>query len=284
MERATPSPGAATSSAPTGRLARRPAAGSVDSRSSFSMYIAEILRFRRLTRVEETRLARKAQSDPRAQNRLVQANLGFVITVAKEFRGRGLPFEDLVSEGNLGLIEAARRFDPGRGAKFITYAAWWIRKAMWKAVAEQSRSIHVSDYQRRQARQGSTEGHESDGRRSTWFQAGAECSAGSLRMLSLDAGLGEVDGPVLGDRLAAASPDPETEVMERALLGRLQSAMSSLSPRERAILSHRFGLGEQDAMTLRRVGALLGLSHERVRQLEQQAKRQIRRILAGPCR
>lgn len=227
-------------------------------------YLTDISRFTRLSPAEERDLARGGRlCDEAGRDALVHANLSFVVRIAMDYRHLGLPFEDLLNEGNLGLLEAARRFDAGRGARFITYAVWWIRKAMLRAVGANSTLVHVSSYHVRQRRFGG------DG---SWRP----------HTLSIHEPAGHDSGIPLGDRL----PDERQEPPEQGLIRRdnlriLNRALASLSPQEAKVLTARFGLDGRPPETLRQVGATMGLCRERVRQIEKRALRQVRDAFAG---
>ncbi|MGD8375712.1 MAG: sigma-70 family RNA polymerase sigma factor [Acidobacteriota bacterium] len=259
-------------------------------RSGLGLYLSEVRRYSRLDRVTERRVA-GGLPDRRARNRLVEANLGFVVSIAKEYRNRGLPFEDLISEGNVGLIEAARRFDPGNGTKFITYAVWWIRKAILAALAEHSLVVRVTSYERRRLRRASGKPAPSTtvrGRRPAHLDdPGVAVAGGGGSLLerygavSLDAAVGQDGETSLGDFLPAGGDDPETEVSRKLMLACLDRALTYLSRRKRRILVSRFGLDGGDPQSLREVARGLGLSRERVRQVELDARKELLRRCGG---
>lgn len=212
---------------------------------------------------------------------LAQSCLGYVVRTAREFRGYGVPLEDLVNEGNVGLLEAARRFDAGRGTRFLTYARWWIRKAILQALDEQARVVRVPSYQIRKSRE--NRALESALARHVGRAAGvAEISErhGALkhREISLD------ERPHGGDRNALAEilrdergSDPERSLIHKQSLCVIQDAWVLLTERQRKVLSRRFGLTGEPILSLKAIGRTMDLSHERVRQIEMEAIARIRR-------
>ncbi|HEV8334906.1 MAG TPA: RNA polymerase sigma factor RpoD/SigA [Candidatus Polarisedimenticolia bacterium] len=236
-----------------------------------------------------------AASDREAQASwdLVRSHLFFVVRVAKQYRHRGLPLEDLVSEGNLGLIEAARRFDPDRGVRFISWSVWWIRKAMRSALDRHSSLVRVPDHLLRDLRvvEGAARKlSERLARRADRGEIARETglppsAVERLQVIggsdaSLEESAGFREGRTLADRLSADSrTDPEQLFLrgqERALVS---GALFRLAEKERRVVALRFGLDGEEALTLKETGHRLGLSHERVRQIESCAKARLLRIL-----
>lgn len=194
----------------------------------------------------------------RGTDDLVCSSLGFVVQLARAYRNSGVPMEDLVSEGNLGLLEAARRYDPGRETKFITYASWWIRKAILQAVHGQSRLIAIPAYQRR--KDPAVRFHP--------------------RETSLDAPAGKRSTGTLLEVLADdRSLHPERLALDREWRRILEEGLRRLSSQELAVLVRRFGLDGRPCLTLKEAGNEMGLSRERVRQIEQAATRRLRRLI-----
>ncbi|MGD8375262.1 MAG: RNA polymerase sigma factor RpoD/SigA [Acidobacteriota bacterium] len=251
--------------------------------TTVALYLNDIRRFRVLSRSEEAILASQIQEGERSVNDLVEANLNFVIQLAKEYRNPAVPFEDLLNEGNIGLVEAARRFDPDRGTKFITYAAWWIRKAILQAIAEQSTLVRVPLYTQRRLRQLQ---RDEEAREHGGAPGRTQPALGSGDLLRAQVHQVSLEDPVGKDRegrLEDLLPDlrarsPETDVERQDEIASLRSAVRGLSATERQVISDRFGL-RGDSRTLQEIGQTLGLSRERVRQIERTAKLKLRRRL-----
>jgi RNA polymerase primary sigma factor len=236
-----------------------------------------------LSAEQERELAiRAAQGDEDAREQLIQANLRLVISIAKHYTGRGLSMIDLIQEGNLGLLRAAEQFDPNRGSRFSTYATWWIRQAISRALREQASLIRVPQHMMRilqQVRQASALLQQELGREPTVHEVAQrtklhpeqvrELMHAVAKPISLEMPISDSDGSVLGDIIAA-----ETEAeWERAI--DWESLMANLNEREKTVIRLRYGLGDEPPMTLEEVGQRLGLSKERVRQLESRAIRKM---------
>jgi RNA polymerase primary sigma factor len=266
-------------------------------------YLQAIALIPRLSADAERALAERIQRerDEDALRRLVEANLRFVVSYAKRYRGLGVPFLDLIHEGNLGLMEAARRFDPGRKVKFITYAVWWVRQAILQALSDQSRAFSLpaklSGVAARFGREVAQLSEALDRTPTAAEIAGdlkiSEAEVGVLsrisgRDVSLSDRLGgawgdEADGPELGETLEQASvPAVEAQLMREALAEQIAAALAELDDREREVLRLRHGLdGGGEARTLQDVGDRLGLTRERIRQIEARAKDKMRRTQKG---
>ena len=273
-------------------MARRNGDASADA-ETLRAYLREIGRIPRLTVEEEQALAvRVREGDEAAHSRLVEANLRFVVSVAKRYRGLGVPFLDLIHEGNLGLIEAARRFDPARHVKFITYAVWWVRQAILHLLSDQTRIVSLPDKLSGPASRLAS--HvlrlSSELNRSPTTHELAEdmdisdADADALiRLGGEDVSLndrigGDESGTEVGDLLAQQSVPPvDVELMHEATIEQLRRAMHDLDPRERDVMELRFGLRGDDPRTLQEIGDLLDVSRERVRQIESRAMRKLRR-------
>jgi RNA polymerase primary sigma factor len=250
---------------------------SEDEASTLAAYLREIAKLPRLTVDEERSLGARIQSDrsdaahdaaeagkghePReaheALTRLVEANLRFVVSYAKRYRGLGVSFLDLIHEGNLGMIEAARRFDPTRNVKFITYAVWWIREAMMHVLAEQTRAFSFPPK-----------------------LFAVLHSGGSDVSLSDPVAPARHDEPSrdLADVLAQDGvPAIEDEMIHQADLDELAAALLDLDCKEREVVRLRFGLQDDEPRTLQEIGDRLHLSRERIRQIESRAKDKLRR-------
>ena len=259
-------------------------------------YLRAIARLPRLTAEEEQELGRRIQhdNDQNALRRLVEGNLRFVVSYAKRYRGLGVSFLDLIHEGNLGLMEAARRFDPGRNVKFITYAVWWIRQALTHALSAQARAFSlpqkVSGAAARLTRE-VAELTEQLERAPTSSEIAAdtemsEADVASLmrlgaRDVSLNDRLGlehDDNGPELGDLIESPAPPIEDDLVRQSMVDRVRAALSELDDKEREIVELRFGLDRDGEMrTLQEIGESLHLSRERIRQIEARAKDKLRR-------
>lgn len=257
---------------------------------SLSSYLKEIRDIPVLTREQEQALAREViGGSPEAMDKLIRSNLKYVVSVANKYKGCGLSLLDLINEGNIGLIQAAKRFDPDKGVKFITYGVWWIRQSIMHALAEQSGTVRLpikqagklykigEKYQElRQAR-----GREptTDELAKALGQTAEEIDT-ILRVyrnhLSLDAPVTEGEDTRYLDLLESKDMPSVEEGMVRSSLSRdVAALLEELSPREREILRMRFGF-EGDPMTLEEIGKKVGLSRERIRQIETKAKRRLR--------
>ena len=258
-------------------------------------YLRGIARLPRLTAAEEQELGRRVQrdNDHDALRRLVEGNLRFVVSYAKRYRGLGVSFLDLIHEGNLGLMEAARRFDPDRNVKFITYAVWWIRQALTHALSAQTRAFSVpqkvSGAAARLTREVAELTEELErAPTSSEIAADARMSESDVatllklgtRDVSLSDRLGAVDdeGPELGEIIESPSPPIEDDLVRQSMVERVRAALSELDDKEREIVELRFGLDRDGEMrTLQEIGDELHLSRERIRQIEARAKEKLRR-------
>jgi len=259
-------------------------------------YLRAIAKLPRLSPEEEQALGRCIQrdNDPAALRRLVEGNLRFVVSYAKRYRGLGVSFLDLIHEGNLGLMEAARRFDPERNVKFITYAVWWIRQALTHALSAQTRAFSlpqkVSGAAARLTREVAelTEQLER-APTSSEIAAGTEMSEADVaalmrlgaRDVSLSDRLGvehDDSGPELGDLIESPSPPIEDDLVRQSMVERVRAVLSELDDKEREVVELRFGLDRDGEMrTLQEIGEALHLSRERIRQIEARAKEKLRR-------
>jgi RNA polymerase primary sigma factor len=232
--------------------------------TTLTVYLREIAKLPRLTVDQERELGHRIRDDrdDDAVVRLVEANLRFVVSYAKRYRGFGVSFLDLINEGNLGLIEAARRFDPERNVKFITYAVWWVREAVSHVLSEQTRAFSFPPKQ---------------------FAALYRGPDGADVSLSEPVGVGRFPNKAgasreLGDLIEQHDVTPIEEAMiHRADLDELVAALADLTGKEREVMRLRFGLEDDEPHTLQEIGDRLHLSRERVRQIESQAKDKLRR-------
>jgi RNA polymerase primary sigma factor len=270
--------------------------GDRDSDDSLKAYLRTIASLPRLTQEEEQDLARRVKrGDETALRRLVEGNLRFVVSYAKRYRGLGVPFLDLIHEGNLGLMEAARRFDPDRNVKFITYAVWWVRQAITHALSGQTRAFtlpqKLSAVAARFGREVSelteelqrvpTSREIADDLDISPGEAEALMRIGD-RDVSLSSHVGgedDAESPELVELLQQVTvPPPEEQMIHRQLHSDVQDALHELDEKEREVLELRFGLDRDgDPRTLQEVGDTLGLSRERIRQIESRAKDKLRR-------
>jgi RNA polymerase primary sigma factor len=258
---------------------------------SLDQYLREISVYPLIDRAEEARLARLIrEGEPDALERLVRSNLRFVVAVAKKYQNQGVSLSDLINEGNIGLIRAARKFDETKGIKFISYAVWWIRQAILQALAEQSRIVRVplsrAGAVHRIGRRSSAMTQEL-GREPTLQEIASELEvpedevshalAMSQVYLSLDAPLvpGE-DGQLLDYLSDQFSPGPDEEVYEDALKRSIDEALGTLSERESRVLRLYFGLGDAEPMTLEQIGEKFAITRERVRQIKEKALLRLR--------
>jgi len=249
---------------------------------ALQLFLREAGRHQLLTAPQEVELAKKIESgDLRAKQQMIQSNLRLVVSIAKNYRNQGLPFLDLIQEGTLGLIRAVEKFDWRRGFKFSTYATWWIRQAVARALADKARTIrmpvHIVERLQKMNR----------AERTLWTQLGREPTleeiaeeaslplqqardvrAAARASTSLDQPVGETEDAVLGDFVAGEGPLPEEEVETSLRSQALRAALEALSERERQVVILRYGLTDAEPKTLDEIGRRLGLTRERVRQIE----------------
>ena len=256
---------------------------------ALQLFLREAGRHPLLTPAQEVELAKLVETGDRdAKQRMIQANLRLVVSIAKNYRSQGLPFLDLIQEGTLGLIRAVEKFDWRRGFKFSTYATWWIRQAVARALADKARTIrmpvHIVERMQKMSR----------AERNLWaelareptleeiakeanmtLQQAHDVRAAARASTSLDAPIGDSEDAVFGDLVAGAGPLPE-ELVENSLRSQLlAAALGALPERHRMVVVLRYGLADSDPKTLEQIGRRLGLTRERVRQIEVEALKRL---------
>jgi RNA polymerase primary sigma factor len=266
-----------------------------ESESGLRLYLREIGQVPLLSQAEEVELAARIRAgDREARLRMIRSNLRLVVKISHDYANFGLPMADLISEGNIGLIKAVERFDPAKGGKLSTYAAWWIKQSIKRALANQSKTIrlpvHLVDKIAKVRRLAAGMGEEL-GREPTDEELAAEVGISapklaqlrlvSLRPASLDAPLAEDDGKQLGETVSdLEAPNPHEQLSGSDMLLELAELMEKLDARERRILEERFGLEGDTPKTLEEVGQRFGVTRERIRQLQNGALGKLRRALA----
>jgi RNA polymerase primary sigma factor len=259
---------------------------------ALQLFLRDAGRHPLLTAAQEVELAKRIErGDMEAKTRMIQSNLRLVVSIAKNYRNQGLPFLDLIQEGTLGLIRAVEKFDWRRGYKFSTYATWWIRQAVARALADKARTIrmpvHIVERMQKLNR----------AERTLWTQLGREptleevaeeanlpiaqaheVKAAARASTSLDQPVGETEDAVFGDFVAGDGPLPDEEVEVSLRCQALAEALGALGERERKVLVLRYGLIDEEPKTLEEIGRRLGLTRERVRQIETEALKRLARL------
>jgi RNA polymerase primary sigma factor len=259
---------------------------------ALQLFLRDAGRHPLLTAPQEVELAKRIErGESQAKQLMIQSNLRLVVSIAKNYRNQGLPFLDLIQEGTLGLIRAVEKFDWRRGYKFSTYATWWIRQAVARALADKARTIrmpvHIVERMQKLNR----------AERTLWTQLGREPSldeiaeeanlpiaqahevkAAARASTSLDQPVGESDDAVFGDFVAGDGPLPDEQVEVSLRCQALGEALEALSERERRVIVLRYGLDDADPKTLEEIGRRLGLTRERVRQIETEALKRLARL------
>ena len=262
------------------------------SSETLKRYLQEISKLSRITPDEEKRLGHLiAKGDHDSLQILVEANLRFVVSFAKRYRGCGLSFLDLINEGNIGLIEAAKRFDPGKNVKFITYAVWWVRQSIIHALSDHSGAFRLPQKQANLLyRIGKvTSQLKVDLKRNPSIEEIAEKVEVPVKdvailmqvgedNISLSTMIDEEHDFQLSDKLQQTQiPPVEDELFRNAMKDLLYRSLTELDDKEEIIIKLRFGLGDQEPKTLKEIGEMLGLSRERIRQIEVQALQKLSR-------
>jgi RNA polymerase primary sigma factor len=267
-----------------------------DEQESLDIYLRQISAIPLITVQDEIDLAALIKKgDQKAREKMITANLRLVVKIAKEYSNIGLSLLDLINEGNIGLMKAVERFDPNKGGKLSTYAAWWIKQSIKRALANQSKTIrlpvHMVD-RVTQIRRTSVQLAERLGRDPTDDELASEMNlpvsritllkSVSRKPASLDSPLSENEGSTLGEVVPdEKSANPYERLQSKSLVGDVNRVLAELEPREADIIRLRFGLEGLEPLTLEEVGVKIGVTRERVRQLQEHALRELRKNMAN---
>lgn len=258
-----------------------------------SLYLEDINKIPMLSYEEEYELAIKAKNgDKRARERIINANLRFVVSVAKKFKGQGLPLSDLINEGNIGLITAIDKFEPEKGYHFISYAVWWIRQSIMKAISEKGRAIRLPLNRANELvtiqkasktlmdEMNTTEPSIEDISEATGIDSATvkDLLKASSDVISFDSPIkkGEDSDSTFGDFIEDESKGPEEQVLDSSLKSDVRSLLSVLSDKEKNIIEMRYGLNGNKPMSLKEIGDSYSLTKERIRQIEKRALEKLR--------
>jgi RNA polymerase primary sigma factor len=262
--------------------------------SAFTLYLREIGRVKLLTPQEEIELAARIKNgDKKAREQMIKANLRLVVKIARDYEGIGLPLLDLISEGNIGLMKAVERFDPSKGAKLSTYGSWWIKEAIKRALANQTKTIRlpvhllekISKMRRAAICQRDELGREPTDEElaeELGTEAGrvAQMRLAALQPASLDAPVDQENSHSYGELIADENADtPYEQLEDKTIIRMLGEMVKALNPREKTILRERFGLDGDPPKTLEEVGDELSITRERVRRLQNTALKKLRRMI-----
>ena len=267
--------------------------------NSLNLYMKEISRYPLLSREEEESLARlAAEGDTAAKDKLVKSNLRFVINVAKKYQGNGLPLEDLISEGNLGLLTAVKRFDVEKGYRFITYAVWWIRQSITKAIYDKGRMIRLPKIKNNQLSKLDKTSEEVQVKTAMGSNREIERIAKVLMipekkakaLMNINYEVLSLDEPTTKENNSLTLNDlveddcnksPIEAITDNDLRNELENVIDNLGKKSAEIIRSRYGLGNSGVQTLQEIGDRLNLSRERVRQIENRAKAKIQQSPMG---
>jgi len=258
-------------------------------RKALDLYLKEIKKLEPLSPQEEVVLAQKAKAgDTVAFQKLVTHNLRFVVAIAKKFQGQGVPFEDMINEGNLGLIRAVNTFDESRGFKFISYAVWWITQRIRTAIQKTGRVVrlpsHVTESMGKLYRKSLELEQEFEREPTTeelaeisdttikWIEDLVQAYSGPISLEDSS----EADRPLI-EYLISNDPRPEMQLMQVSLKKEIRGLVKKLKERENLVLTEYYGLGDDDPKTLEQIGEMLDLSSERVRQIKERALQRLRK-------
>lgn len=271
---------------------------SVAVKQGLEIYLKQIDEVKLLTAEQEKELCRKiiAENCPESRERMIRANLRLVVSIAKRYNNRGLPLQDLIEEGNLGLLKAVENFDPEMGARFSTYGSWWIKQAIKRALINAVQPVHIPAYMVEligKWKKAARDLEDKLGRQPTLQELGEEMQLPPRKVRIIrkavrayqrpaqTGGTGEEgDSPTLSEMLAdEKTPTPDDQVLREDDLQTISQLLDAIDDREARILRLRYGLDGEEPMTLKEIGKVIGLTRERVRQIEIEALRKLNQRL-----